>query len=385
VGCNAGQLFGGKGTSFSIFPSKQGVFRPSCETKTDGQFPLLEKIEADSMAHLQERADLVSNRRTADDNDDTALILGVPPQTDPDGIDEAAEEVDELGRSRRTEHESGPSSGVRKARRTDRSARRTRRRARAQTANGAAGAASGPGGDDEGFSTDSSLAEGDARDYSSAQHDLSRRVDALLDDVKAEDFRDPSKGLAVRFGGWRARYEDEYMGAFGALSMVQAWSFWARGEMVGWEPLRVCPFQDDGRSCEIIFRIIAPNTKKNEYRQSKLTEQSNTAIEEFTWFQAIHEYSHPRPTTNGQDGMDEDDEPPLGPDGDLNTQMVNDAVVPFLIKAFQSGAYDPYSAKQTRKAVDVLEVVQEMAGKDSRKFTVSPQSHAYFLVGTAAS
>ena len=69
--------------------------------------------------------------------------------------------------------------------------------------------------------------------------------------------------------------------------------------------------------------------------------------------------------------MEEDDEPPLGPEGDLNGQMVNDAVVPFLIQAFKHGAYDPYSAKQTRKAVDVLEVVQEMAGRDSRKFTVS--------------
>lgn len=69
--------------------------------------------------------------------------------------------------------------------------------------------------------------------------------------------------------------------------------------------------------------------------------------------------------------MDEDDEPPLGPDGDLNTQMVNDAVVPLLTEAFKHGAYDPYSAKQTRKAVDVLEVVHHLAGKDSRKSIVS--------------
>lgn len=197
----------------------------------------MQKIEKDSLAHLQERADLVNKRRTADDNDDIALILGVPPQqSSPDDAEEV-EEVDELGRSRRMDHESGPSSGVRKARRSDRLARRTKRRARVQT-NGTP-APVGPGGDDEGFSTDSSLAEGDAQDYAEAQRDLGRRVEGLLDDVKAEDFRDPSKGLAVRFGDWRTRYEDEYVGAFGGLSMVQAWSFWARGEMVGWEPLRV--------------------------------------------------------------------------------------------------------------------------------------------------
>ena len=206
----------------------------------DSQIPLLEKIEKDSMAHLQERADLVTQRRTADDNDDIALILGVPPQSPTEGDNgDAEEEIDELGRSRRTEHEAGPSSGVRKARRSDRTARRTRRRARIQTSNGAT--PMGPGGNDEGFSTDSSLAEGDARDYVEAQRDLGRRVEGLLDDVKAEDFRDPAKGLAVKFGDWRKRYEEEYMGAFGFLSLVQAWAFWARGEMVGWEPLRVCP------------------------------------------------------------------------------------------------------------------------------------------------
>lgn len=71
------------------------------------------------------------------------------------------------------------------------------------------------------------------------------------------------------------------------------------------------------------------------------------------------------------DDDEDDDEPPLGPDGDLNTQMVNDALVPLLTSAFQNGAYDVYSAKQTRKAVDLVEVVQLLAGKESRKFTVS--------------
>jgi GC-rich sequence DNA-binding factor len=70
--------------------------------------------------------------------------------------------------------------------------------------------------------------------------------------------------------------------------------------------------------------------------------------------------------------MDVDEEPPLGPDGDLVAQMVSDAVVPLLTRAFEAGAYDPYSAKQTRKAVDLADVVAELTGKDSRKFSVSP-------------
>jgi GC-rich sequence DNA-binding factor len=67
--------------------------------------------------------------------------------------------------------------------------------------------------------------------------------------------------------------------------------------------------------------------------------------------------------------MDEE-EPPLGPDGDSVSEMVSKAVVPLLIKAFEAGAYDPYSAPQTRRAVDLADVVAELTGKDSRKFTV---------------
>lgn len=100
--------------------------------------------------------------------------------------------------------------------------------------------------------------------------------------------------------------------------------------------------------------------------------QSSTSIEGFTWFNALHAYSHPRSHAPPPEDEDMDDEPPLGPDGDLNAQMVNDAVVPLLVKAFENGAYDPYSAGQTRRAIDLLEVVEGLAGKDSRKFTVSP-------------
>ena len=158
-------------------------------------------------------------RRTADDLDDLAVTLGVaPPSAD------EPEEVDELGRSKPSE--AGPHSGVRRARRTARESRRGKRKQRAS-------------GEDEGFSTDSTLAEGDAEDYFAAHQQLEKRVHGLLDDVRAEDFRDPEKGVAVKFGGWRKHHEEEYVNAFGGLALVHAWEFWARGEMVGWEPLRV--------------------------------------------------------------------------------------------------------------------------------------------------
>jgi GC-rich sequence DNA-binding factor len=171
------------------------------------------------MHHLSERAEIYGKRRTTDDLDDLALILGVaPPSAD------EPEEVDELGRVKPSD--AGPHSGIRRARRTARESRRGKRKQRATT-------------DEDGFSTDSTLAEGDAEDYFAAHQHLEKRVIGLLDDVKAEDFRDPDKGVAVRFGDWRKRYEEEYVNAFGGLALVHAWEFWARGEMVGWEPLRV--------------------------------------------------------------------------------------------------------------------------------------------------
>ncbi|WVF68661.1 hypothetical protein IAT40_003432 [Kwoniella sp. CBS 6097] len=285
------------------------------------KFPKLEAIEADAVHHYEERAKMVTQRRSADDSDDLSLFLGVPAPSEEDRA-----QTDEFGRST-ADQEAGPSSIRRKIRRDERISRRTKRSAKATRAVAA----------DEGFSTDSSLAEGDAEDYATAQKHLERRVHALLDDVKAEDFRDPEKGIAVRFGGWRQKYEEEYTNAFGGLALVQAWEFWARGEMVRWEALR-----------------------------------SSKTLDSFSWFHSLHHYSHPplpRPTDPEDDDMDLDEEPPLGPDGDLVAAMVSSAVVPLLTKAFEAGAYDPYSTPQTRRAVDLADVVADLTGKDSRKYT----------------
>lgn len=167
---------------------------------------------------VQERSQSTNKRRADDDNDDLALCMGVAAPK------EGEQKVDERDATR----VAGASSGVRRSRREQRESRRSKRIARKANT-----------GDDEGYSTDSTLADADAEDYAAAQNRLAHRTYALLDDVKAEDFRDPEKGLAVRFGGWRKRDEEEYVNAFGGLALVQAWEFWARGEMVGWEPLRV--------------------------------------------------------------------------------------------------------------------------------------------------
>ncbi|KAL7424936.1 hypothetical protein Q5752_000623 [Cryptotrichosporon argae] len=261
----------------------------------EDKYPKLEAIEADSLSHLRERAQLVRTRRAADDADDLALFLGAPVEQ---GIAEA-----------------GPSAPPRQARRAARAARRAARTAARE---------------DDSYSTDSSLDSDDADQYAAARRELEDRVGALLDDVRAEDFRDPNKGLAVRFADWRTRYSDEYSGAFGGLALVQAWEFYARGEMVGWEPLR-----------------------------------STTTLESFTWFMSLHAYA----ARADGDGDDMDVDRP-GPDGELDLagEMVHKTVVPLLTRALEAGAYDAYSAPQTRRAVDLADVVGELAGRDSRKF-----------------
>ncbi|OXG25371.1 GC-rich sequence DNA-binding factor [Cryptococcus neoformans Ze90-1] len=281
------------------------------------KFPSLEQIEADALHIIQERSQSTNKRRADDDSDDLALCMGIAAPK------EGEQDIDKFGRVRDATRETGASSGVRCGRREQRESRRSKRIARMTNS---------PTAEDEGYSTDSTLADADAEDYAAAQNRLAHRTHALLDDVKAEDFRDPEKGLAKRFGGWRKRDEEEYVNAFGGLALVQAWEFWARGEMVGWEPLRGSAFLDS-----------------------------------FRWFHSLHQYCHPR-QPRADDDEDMDEEPPLSPEGDLVASMVSTAVVPLLTKIFEAGAYDPYSAPQTRRAVDLTDVVADLTGKDSRKF-----------------
>ena len=102
--------------------------------------------------------------------------------------------------------------------------------------------------------------------------------------------------------------------------------------------------------------------------------QSSKSLDSFDWFHSLHEYSRPRPNKpakafdDDDDDMDVDDEPPLGPDGDLVIEMVSKTVVPLLTKQFENGSYDPYSTPQTRRAIDLVEVVADLTGKTSPKY-----------------
>lgn len=118
--------------------------------------------------------------------------------------------------------------------------------------------------------------------------------------------------------------------------------------------------------------------------------KGSAPLESFSWFTALHDYSRPKPASNGNtngagtadDDMDmDDDEPAVGPEGDLVPEMVTKVVVPLLTKAFQAGAYDPYSTPQTRRAVDLAEVIRDLAGNDSRKYMASLPHTSGVVIG----
>lgn len=261
---------------------------------------------------------MISRRRSAEDEDDLSLFLGELP-TPPRG---QTEQLDELGRV-------VPEANPAVIRRERLAARTARRQAHRSTKPPPLASQ-----EDEGFSTDSSLPPSDATDYTTATRKvLSKRQD-VLSDVQAKDFLDPGVGLVKWFGEWREKFGETYTGAWGGLGMIGAWEFWARLEMVGWDPV------EDKRT-----------------------------LDSFEWYTALHDYS--RPSARAEDDEDEDMQPELGPDGDLVSAMITTAVIPRICKVLEGGGLDPYSAKHVRRLVDLAEEVEVSVAKDDIKFEVS--------------
>lgn len=254
---------------------------------------------------------MISRRRRADDEDDLSLFLGTLP-TPPELEDE--EKLDELGR---TVPRANPAA-ARRDRTSARAGRRLRRKAVSQKQ------------EEEGYSTDSSLPPPDMGDYSAALNRIYTDTQGILSDVRAEEFKDPSLGIGKWFGDWRNKYGDIYTGAWGGLGLVGAWEFWVRLETVGWNPI------DD----------------------------PSLSLDGFKWYSSLHDYSRPR--------LDEedDDEPELGPDGDLVSAMISTAIVPKLCKIIEGGAFDAYSAKSLRNVLDLAEQVEASIERSNQKFQV---------------
>ena len=178
----------------------------------------MEQLEDEHISILKERRDMVRLRRRAENEDDLSLFLRSPPIVSAAG----PEDLDEMGRD----------IPRLKVTRDDRQRARAARRG-ARLKNGRQGQ------DEEGYSTDATLPPSDAADYLAALELLSRKRNDILSDVKAKEFRDPNVGIGQKFAEWRKRFEDSYQGAWGGLGLVGAWEFWARLEMLGWNPFEV--------------------------------------------------------------------------------------------------------------------------------------------------
>lgn len=200
----------------------------------------MEKIESSYLAIQRERYEIVARRRFADDSDDVSLFTGVAINDELNrigrrGVGEEEEEDDESERLRKNGLE--PRSIVRNTRRAERERRYLERTTRTNSTGQPQQDQSER--EDPGYFTDSDLSHGDSSDLSIALNDLTVRLNDLFSDVKSDEFRDPNLTIRRKFEEWRSRFREEYDLTFAGLAMVGVWEFWARVEMVRWNPFEV--------------------------------------------------------------------------------------------------------------------------------------------------
>lgn len=273
------------------------------------QYPILEQLEVEFVALLQERFDLITQRRKLEDEDDLVIFLGRLPISEP--IEPENERFDDFGRV-------VPKVNEVTLRHERRVARNSRRQQRLKNDKGE---------DEEGYSTDSSLPPHDHLAYSDALKSLGKRTKEVLSDVRAEEFRDPAKG---RWSSWREKYTDTYTGAWGGLGMVSVWEFWVRLEIIGWDCI------EDARS-----------------------------LDSFKWYKGLYNYCR---SVNGDDGLEENE---LGPEGDLVASMLSTAIIPRLCKIIEGGTLNVYSGHHIRRMVHMVEELELNLEPGSTKFQVN--------------
>lgn len=68
--------------------------------------------------------------------------------------------------------------------------------------------------------------------------------------------------------------------------------------------------------------------------------------------------------------MSDDEEPPLAPEGDMAAAMVASLVTRLVERAISAGEYDVYSAGQTRRLGDLVDLISDYTGKEGQKYKV---------------
>ena len=88
-------------------------------------------------------------------------------------------------------------------------------------------------------------------------------------------------------------------------------------------------------------------------------------MDTFSWYKSLYEYSRP-PLPDD----DDDQEPELGPDGDLVSAMISTAIIPRICKIIEAGAFDPYSAQSVRIMIDLAEQIEASMEREDLKYQV---------------
>ncbi|RUP22450.1 nineteen complex-related protein 2-domain-containing protein [Jimgerdemannia flammicorona] len=187
----------------------------------DAKFPELEKIESEYHDIVLGRTNFVAQRRRQDDLDDLCLFADFP-QDILTTLEEPEGQVDEFGRAITSRNS--------KAARARRRSERERRRALRTEVRGQGGEA------EEGMSTDEDKA-GTVQDGGRIEEIRSITLPALFSDV-TEDFRTLT-AVKSKFETWKSDFYDDYIKAYGSLSLPGAFEFFIRCELVTWSPFLV--------------------------------------------------------------------------------------------------------------------------------------------------
>lgn len=208
------------------------------------------------------------------------------------------------------------------------------------------------------------LSPPDLSSFLSERNSISSKLVNLFSNVQASVFRDPAarvsstssslnpSSIAARFSNWRSQYPQEYTGAWGGLALAGVWEFWARWEMLEWDPLR----------------SSAPRNSQNEIEIS--SKAGPRGLDGFKWHSDLTLYTERHLSTSAESNQDQDFQQ-IGGDDEAVATMVSNLVVPKLCSIAEKGGYDPWSFRDTRAILCLVEEVSYVLERDGWRFQVS--------------
>ncbi|KAK0539265.1 hypothetical protein OC834_000116 [Tilletia horrida] len=317
----------------------------------DAKMPMLEAVERDNISIVAQRSRIIQKARAKDAEDELALFFGVPstsllpaPGGNTKEDDAGAVSSFQVDETSSEPIEDGPAlSPIREARRTQAAQRP-------------------PGYDPDDLSANDRIAFQDARGEVYAQ------LQKITADVLAPEFLDPAATVAAdeeteagnagaepkarrrlhpaslvsRFGSWRSKYPDEYMGTWGGLALAGAWEFWCRREMADVDLLRP------------VGRLTAGGLGGSG---------AGLELSKFGWHRHLSEY------VAGST---------VGGDDEAMEAMMGNIVVPRLVALAEGGGFDPWSVKDGAAIIHL--VAQLQAAVDPKGWRFQSLLTAYLAV-----